>query len=466
MASPPVYSEELVAHTHDDGFVATCEREGIAPDEARDEMRAGRLVFFRSRQSEGRETYQPMMIGSRVANKVTALTGLGPNDQDYESTIETLTVITAARPDALIDLTTNDVATTLRPLLREHLDIPVGACLTYDVFTDFKVELTEAALVDRIRATLDTGVDFVLMHLGVNRRLAAHMDESHRIMPTTSRGGGLVARYMKVHDADNPFLTHFDAVLELLREYRVVLDMGDIFRPGCLADAGDGLKVKELELIAEYRIRALEAGVQVFCESGGHMPLDRIPELISSYKEIVGGAPMWLAGPMPIDIGVAFDSVVNALGVATAARHGGDMFASITDNEHYAMPTAPDTANAVRNVRVALAAASVADGNGSAWDQNRRLSEARRKNEWHVQAEHALYPDIANQVFLQHDLLRDGKPCTICGKYCPHIVVGKAQQAARAAGETDGDGDGADGDAAHGDDGGGSVPVELSPGPG
>ena len=115
----------------------------------------------------------------------------------------------------------------------------------------------------------------------------------------------------------------------------------------------------------------------------------------------------------------------NTIGVATAGACGGDMFASITQNEHYAMPTAPETAEAVRNVRVAIAALDLARDFEPEAVRNRELSEARRMNAWADQADLSLYPDLSNQVFMQHDLLKDGKPCTICGIYCPHVVVKK-----------------------------------------
>ncbi len=101
------------------------------------------------------------------------------------------------------------------------------------------------------------------------------------------------------------------------------------------------------------------------------------------------------------------------------------MFASITQAEHYAMPTAGDTADAVRNARVAITALELGRGNTDEIARQEAMSRARRKNAWQTQAEHAIFPDLANQVFLQQDLLTDGKPCTICGIYCPHVVTAK-----------------------------------------
>ncbi len=415
-------------YRNDKQFQLACERDELDREFALNELAAGRLVFLSSSVSARKENYKAILVGTKARRKVTALLGLGPREEDLEIVMSTLPVILTAGPDAIMDLTTNDKGNLIRGILKRDTDLPVGACITYDILTDFKRPFTGQEIGERVSAALETGIDFALVHVGIDRRARETMAKTTRVMPTTSRGGGLVARYMDVHGTENPFIEFFDDICAAFREYRSVLDLGDIFRPGCLHDAGDEEKEQELELLASYRTRAMELGVQVLCESGGHMPLDRIPELTMRYKEILGGAPLWLSGPVPLDIGVTLDDVVNAIGVSVAAQYGGDMFCSITHNEHYAMPTAPDTAAGVRATRIAIAAAEVARRRPSAVEQNRKMGEARRLNSWTDQAEHALFPDLAHQAFLQNDLLTDGKPCTVCGQFCPLIVVSKNQE--------------------------------------
>lgn len=131
-----------------------------------------------------------------------------------------------------------------------------------------------------------------------------------------------------------------------------------------------------------------------------------------------------MAGPMVIDNAVTLDQVVNTLGIVTAGRCGGDMFASVTHNEHYAMPTAPDTAESIRHARVAITAMELERGQEPEAERQNAMGRARRRNSWAEQAKLALYPDLANQAFIQEGL-KDGAPCTICGKYCPLILVHK-----------------------------------------
>lgn len=400
-----------------------CERDGLGYEEAAAAIDAGELILLRSRASRGRETFRAQLVGSIARKKVVGLIGLGPNERDPDTILTSITPILVAEPHALIELSTNEHGITVRAELKKLIDIPLGACITYDLLTRWRERLTADDVERTFRTSLEAGVDFILVHAGVDWSLIAAMDASQRTMPTTSRGGGLVARYMKTHDVENPIVEHFDLICSLCREYEVVLDLGDVFRPGCLEDAGDDLKLQEIDLLAELRLRARAHGVQVLCESGGHMPLNRIGPLIDEYKRRLGGAPMWLAGPIPLDTGVTLDATVNTLGVVTAAQAGGDLFASITDVEHYAMPTSRETSDAIRRLRVAISAVEYARGDPRVVAQNREMGRARRLNSWTDQAELALYPDLAHQVFTQHSLLKEGKPCTICGQFCPHVIV-------------------------------------------
>ncbi|WP_330231414.1 phosphomethylpyrimidine synthase ThiC [Nocardia sp. NBC_00508] len=408
----------------DPQFFATCAQEGIDPVDAALAVQQGTLVFLRSEASRHMTDYRPLLVGAGTRRKVAGLIGLGPRDSNRQAIVESMSVILAAGPDSVMDLTTNPEGVALRADLKEVVGVPLGACLTYDLFASPRKKFGRNEFLDRFEMGLAPGVDFVLIHAGINPGLAEMSEKSDRIMPTTSRGGGLLARYMRMHDCNNPLIEFFDGIIDICKRREVVLDLGDIFRPGATADAGDELKWREILLLSELRKDALASGVQVLCESGGHIPLHRIPELIPAYKDALGGAPLWLAGPMVVDNAVTLDSIVNTIGVATAGQHGGDMFASITQVEHYAMPGATDTAEAIRNVRVAITALDLVRSWPPEVERQRAISVARRANDWDIQQGHALYPGLAGNAFIEHGL-RKGAPCTICGSLCPHITAKK-----------------------------------------
>jgi phosphomethylpyrimidine synthase len=389
-------------------------------------IESGTSVILCGKARAAREPSTAIVLGEIARPKICALVGATSADDDPTLNLQALQV---AGADCIIDLSTVKNANDYRKTLRRTWQKPLGICVTYDLFSRRRQPYTRESFQSALRAALDCEPDFALAHVGVSRELMQDAAKSKRIMPTTSRGGGLIWAYMERTGADNPFVEYFDILISEMREVGAVLDLGDVFRPGCTADAGDELKEMELHFLAELRRSAMTGGVQVLCESGGHMTFDAIEELIPRYKKILGGAPLWLAGPLPTDRAITLDSIANVIGVALAARHGGNLFASLTNVEHYMMPTAVETSESVRHLRVALDAVDLTQGRAHAVSANRDVSEARRRNDWDRQATHALFPALARNAFLDADLGVPGKPCTICGPLCPHIKTGGTKQA-------------------------------------
>lgn len=100
-------------------FVTTCATEGLDPAEAAAAVTAGELVFLRSQASRTQDGFTPLLVGTGTRRKISALIGLGPRDTDREKIVTTMSVILAARPDAVMDLTTNPEGIALRRDLKE-----------------------------------------------------------------------------------------------------------------------------------------------------------------------------------------------------------------------------------------------------------------------------------------------------------------------------------------------------------
>ncbi|MEV6386812.1 phosphomethylpyrimidine synthase ThiC [Nocardia xishanensis] len=118
----------------DPQFIATCQAEALDPDSAARRVESGTLVFLRSHASRHMTAFKPLLVGEDTRRKVAALVGLGPRDRDRQTIVESMAVILAAGPDAVMDLTTNPEGVALRADLKEVMGVPLGACLTYDLF--------------------------------------------------------------------------------------------------------------------------------------------------------------------------------------------------------------------------------------------------------------------------------------------------------------------------------------------
>ena len=80
-------------------------------------------------------------------------------------------------------------------------------------------------------------------------------------MNVVSRGGSFLVRWMQTHRKENPFLTSYDRIIDIAKEYDVAFSLGDGLRPGCIHDSTDNIQLDELLVLGELRDRAFDAGV-------------------------------------------------------------------------------------------------------------------------------------------------------------------------------------------------------------
>jgi len=97
-----------------------------------------------------------------------------------------------------------------------------------------------------------------------------------RILGIVSRGGAILAGWIRRNKKENPFYEYFDEILDIAREYDVTLSLGDGLRPGSILDATDPGQLAELKILGQLALRAQKAGVQAMIEGPGHVPLGQI----------------------------------------------------------------------------------------------------------------------------------------------------------------------------------------------
>ena len=104
------------------------------------------------------------------------------------------------------------------------------------------------------------GVDFVTVHVGVNKISLERLRQDPRVMGVVSRGGSLTMKYIAETGEDNPYYAEYDYLLELAREHELTLSLGDGLRPGCIEDASDRAKYMEFINLGELVRRARAGG--------------------------------------------------------------------------------------------------------------------------------------------------------------------------------------------------------------
>jgi phosphomethylpyrimidine synthase len=220
---------------------------------------------------------------------------------------------------------------------------------------------------------------------------------------------------------ENPLFKEFDYLLEIAREFEIVLSLGDAMRPGCLADASDELQFEELVTLGKLVERARESGVQVIVEGPGHLPLDQIWANVRLEKTLCRGAPFYVLGPLVTDIAPGYDHWVGAIGGAVAAWAGADFLCYLTPAEHLCLPSVDEVREGVIATKIAAHVGDLAKGIDSGRDL--MMARARRSLDWASQFDLSIDPETARGLRSKRPPAIDPRTCAMCGKWCAIKIV-------------------------------------------
>ena len=365
---------------------------------------------------------QPVGVGRDLRCKINANLGNSPLSSGIENEIDKLETAIRYGADAVMDLSTGDHIDKIRTAMIEASSAPLGTVPIYEILE--KVESIEkispALILDIIEKQASQGVDFMTIHCGFKREMIPMTER--RLTGIVSRGGAIIAQWMRSLGKENPFYTLYDDILEIAARYDVTLSLGDGLRPGSLADASDDAQFAELSVLGELTERAWEQDVQIMVEGPGHIPFHEITENVSRQMETCKGAPFYVLGPIVTDIAAGYDHIASAIGGTMAATAGAAMLCYVTPKEHLSLPDLEDVRAGVIAHKIAAHAADVATGKPGARDVDDQMSRARVSFDWEKQFELALDSDRARDyrgIDKEKTASCDEDYCTMCGpKFC------------------------------------------------
>jgi phosphomethylpyrimidine synthase len=398
------------------------EREELPPELIRDEVARGRMVIPANVHHLA-GLLDPMAIGLKARVKINANIGNSPTTSSLAEEVDKLTVSEKWGADTVMDLSTGKRIDETREAILAAATVPIGTVPIYQAAEGVKApeELTGDLLVDTIEHQARQGVDYMTIHAGVRLEHLPLCRE--RVTGIVSRGGGLLARWMVHHLAENPLYERFDDILDICREHDVTISLGDGLRPGSIADASDAAQFAELQTLGELTERAWARDVQVMIEGPGHIPMDQLEMNVRRQQETCHEAPFYTLGPLVTDIAPGYDHITSAIGAAIVGWHGTSMLCYVTPKEHLGLPDAEDVKQGLIAYRIAAHAADLARGNRRAAQWDRALSQARFDFDWRRQFELALDPATAQSMHdesLADDYFKTAEFCSMCGpKYCP-----------------------------------------------
>jgi phosphomethylpyrimidine synthase len=396
------------------------ERERVPAELVRDEVARGRMIIP---ANVNHVALDPMAIGLKARVKINANIGNSPTTSSLDEEVEKLRLSQRWGADTVMDLSTGKRIDETREAILAAATVPIGTVPVYQALELVKhiEDLDADVLLDTIEHQARQGVDYMTIHAGV---LLEHLPlTQHRVTGIVSRGGGILARWMVHHRAENPLYERFDDVLDICRRYDVSISLGDGLRPGSIADASDAAQFAELDTLGELTLRAWERDVQVMIEGPGHVPMDQLEANVRRQQEVCHQAPFYTLGPLVTDVAPGYDHITSAIGAAIVGWHGTSMLCYVTPKEHLGLPNAEDVKQGLIAYRIAAHAADLARGNRRAARWDRELSQARFAFDWNRQFELALDPETARAMHdetLADDYFKSAEFCSMCGpKYCP-----------------------------------------------
>ena len=355
----------------------------------------------------------PMAIGRMVTTKINANIGASPVASSLQEEVDKLRWAQRYGADTLMDLSTGGNLRDCRQAIIDNSTIPIGTVPIYSMIIGRSIEdLDYDAILAEIEAQARQGVDYFTIHAGV---LKEHLPLLRkRITGIVSRGGSLLAKWMIVHNRQNPMYELFDQISDIMAQYDVTYSLGDGLRPGCLADASDPAQIAELHTLGELVHRAREKGVQVMVEGPGHVPMHEIAWNMQTQQRICDDAPFYVLGPLTTDVFPGYDHITSAIGATEAARAGAAMLCYVTPKEHVGLPKAEDVKAGCIAYKIAAHAGDIARGiqHARAWDD--ALSKARAALNWPLHFELAFDGETARALH-DEDLAVDTDFCAMCG---------------------------------------------------
>ena len=406
---------------------AVARKEGRDPEFIRAFVAEGKIAIPANKRHKGLD---PNGVGSMLKTKINVNLGVSRDCKDYDVEMKKVMAAVDLGAEAIMDLSSHGDTQPFRQKLCSECPAMIGTVPVYDSVIHYKRDLatlTAQDFIDVVRLHAEDGVDFVTLHCGITRKTIEQIKSGSRKMNIVSRGGSLVFAWMSMTGNENPFYEYYDEILEICREYDVTVSLGDACRPGCLADATDGVQIEELIRLGELTERAWKRDVQVMVEGPGHVPMDQIAANMKIQQTICHGAPFYVLGPLVTDIAPGYDHITSAIGGAIAAQAGAAFLCYVTPAEHLALPNVDDVRQGIIASRIAAHAADIAKGIPGAMDADNRMADARRALDWEGQWKEALDPETAKAIRdsrLPEDDHAD--TCSMCGKFCAVRSMNKA----------------------------------------
>jgi len=406
----------MAANAGKESFVINelADKEGLRADFLCKQIASGRIVIMK------RDKKPSLGIGEGLKTKINANIGTSADVFDPDIEVEKARIAEKYGADTISDLSMGGDIDAIRQRILDETSVPITTVPIYQTVVEKGsfLDITDQDLIRMIDKHVRMGISSIVVHAGFTLEMLEKLRSSKRIMGMVSKGGSFTSAWMLQNRRQNPFYSHFDEICRILSEKDVVLSLGNTMRSGCIHDQMDGPQEMEIEMNARLARRANELGVQVIIEGmGGHVSPEKIAAYVAHYKKMTDHRPLFVAGPLPIDIGVGYDHISGCVGGSLAAGAGADYLCYITPSEHLALPNVDQVREGVVAFKIAAHVGDTLKYGPRPEDQN--LAGHRRARDWEGQFTAAIDGERAREIHHQDK----AETCSMCGKYCALLLM-------------------------------------------
>lgn len=297
-------------------------------------------------------------------------------------------------PDTFMDLSIGHYDEPLYKEIIREFGCPVGMVPAYTFPASLRI--TRDYALDTLKRLADDGLSFFTLHLTAKKDLLELAKRTRKI-PVTSRGGSIVLMQAIESNSENIWVSILPQIVDLAKEYGIVISLGATFRPAGVDEACDEVHLRETEEQLKL-CRMLQAeGVQVMVENVGHIGIDRLEKHCGLLRQF--NAPIMPLGPLPTDCAENEDHIAAAIGATMMGYWNcAHIINCITRSEHTkSFFSIEETLEAIRTARIAAHIIDVARGINL--EGETEMLDKRAKS--------------------QCCIVEEGRECHRCSMFCP-----------------------------------------------
>ncbi|KKK86969.1 hypothetical protein LCGC14_2757930, partial [marine sediment metagenome] len=358
----------------------------------------GRIVIIPNKRNE-----YHIGVGDGLRSKILCNTGTSTDSSNFSNVLKITKDAEKYGASILCDQSSGVKFVEYRKKLLNVTSLPIASISLYQNAEESlriygtPIKFNSNEVINVFKDQVIQGISAPGIH-PITKYIIKKIESSDRLMPYASRGGMIMSAWIKKTNEENPYIQNFDKILNICVNNDVPLTFVCATRSGCLADGFDDVQVSEWKLIGDLVERAHNKNVSVIVDGIGHLRIDKIPEAVTTLKNLTHNIPIGVMGPAITDRGLGYEHIPHVIGATIAIQNGANYCQACCRTEHIGLPEHKDVIEALRTYKIAIYGADLAKI-PNLQNLDNQISKARCKNKWGKQLDLAIEPDIAKETF-------------------------------------------------------------------